>query len=243
MGGSVDSVYCHTAAIAAGAASIAHLRLNLRGADRSGQDFYHAGLVADLEAALASPELARFRHLLVLGYSLGGHMVLRYALNPSDSRVRAVAAICPPLNLSLAAEAINRFETQIYQRFLLHGLCAIYREVALRRSVPTTIAQARAVRTIREWDEATVVPRFGFQSAEDYYDQMSVAPRLPDLQLPALLVTSDQDPMVPIWSYGDALRRPLPKLSWWKLPTGGHVAFPKRQAVEQQVIHWLQGQA
>lgn len=61
------------AARVAEAAGLDSLRLNLRGADRMGEDGYHAGLTADLAAALASPELADYRSVGVLGFSLGGH--------------------------------------------------------------------------------------------------------------------------------------------------------------------------
>ena len=61
-------------------------------ADGRGEDFYHAGLTVDLEAAIASPELARYQRILILGYSLGGHVVLRYAANPNGS-VADIAAV------------------------------------------------------------------------------------------------------------------------------------------------------
>ena len=78
LGGSASSPYLVTAAAAAARAGLATLRLDLRGSDRAGEDYYHAGLTADLVAALASPEAARFRRVLLAGYSLGGHLVLRY---------------------------------------------------------------------------------------------------------------------------------------------------------------------
>src|SRR6185436_15956713 len=73
LGGSSTSVYMLQGAEAAEAAGLSCLRVNLRGADRLGEDFYHAGLTADLHGAVASPEVARYRRIYVLGYSLGGH--------------------------------------------------------------------------------------------------------------------------------------------------------------------------
>src|SRR4051812_2692912 len=51
LGGALDSHYVVRAARELDAHGFSTLRLALRGADRSGEDFYHAGLASDLEAA------------------------------------------------------------------------------------------------------------------------------------------------------------------------------------------------
>ena len=58
------------------------MRFNMRGADRSGEDVYHAGTTEDLRAMLRSPALARFRRIHVIGFSLGGHILIRWATEP-----------------------------------------------------------------------------------------------------------------------------------------------------------------
>jgi predicted alpha/beta-fold hydrolase len=226
LGGSPDSPYCARAAWAAERAGISSLRISLRGADRAGDDFYHGGLAADLEATVASAELRRFARLYVLGYSLGGHVSLRYALAPNDARVRAVAALCAPLDLGLGQRAIDRTRALIYRHHVLSGLKQIYSAVAEKRSVPTPLSRVLAVRTLREWDDLTVVPRYGFRSVDDYYTEMSVGPRLSQLQTPALLVHSTLDPMVPPWTYEPHLQCALPKLTYHPIASGGHVGFP-----------------
>jgi predicted alpha/beta-fold hydrolase len=247
LGGSPDAHYCMLAAWAAERSGCSCLRLSLRGADRSGEDFYHAGLVADLEAAASSAALARFERLYVLGYSLGGHVTLRYALGPNERRVRAVAAICAPLDLERSAQAIDRKQSLIYRRHVLTGLNGIYSEVARRGSVPTPLLDVLSARTIRQWDGLTVVPRYGFDSAEHYYSSMSVGPHLPELQIPALLVQSLSDPMVPPWTYEPHLTARSPRLDVRRLAVGGHVGFPARvrlgdgppAGLEHQALEWL----
>ena len=83
-------------AAAAEMAGLSCLRMNLRGSDRMGEDYYHGGLTVDLHAALASSEAQRYRRIYLLGYSLGGHVVLRLATEPADPRLVAVAAVCAP---------------------------------------------------------------------------------------------------------------------------------------------------
>ena len=239
LGGNADAVYCIRAAQAAQRAGLSSLRLCMRGADDSGQDIYHAGLTADIEAALASPELQRYRNLLVIGYSLGGHIGVRFALSPSDTRVKAVAAVCPPLDLGLTAEAMNRPEAKVYQYLILQGLKLMYEQFAKSTPAPSPVQDVLAVRSLREWDALTVAPRFGFQSAEDYYYRMSAGPALPNLEVPTLLVISDHDPMIPPWTHGDFLRRDLKRVAVRKLKSGGHVGFPARHALEDETVGWL----
>lgn len=252
LGGSADSHYLLRGAPPVEASGLSCLRLNLRGADRSGEDFYHAGLTADLSAALAAPELARFRRLYVLGYSLGGHMVLKAATEGEglDPRVAAVAALCSPLDLALAQRAIDSPRSALYRRYLLRALNQIYAAVAARGPAPLPAAQAARIRTIFEWDERVVAPRHGFAGADDYYARASVAPHLSRLTVPALLVNSTRDPMVPAATVRPALAAPLPRLTAHLLDAGGHVGFPLGfdaglgggTGIEAQILAWLRRQ-
>lgn len=247
LGGSSDSAYLEPAVAAAAARGWACLRLNMRGADGSGEDFYHAALTADLHAALASPELAEFEHVYVLGHSLGGHLALRLASEAHDRRLRAVAAVCSPLDLERSAWAIDRPWRWPYRQYVLRRLKAAYAKVARRRALPTALERVLAVSTLREWDQVTVVPRFGFASRADYYARASVGGRLHALAVPALLVNTEHDPMVPAETVRPALVAAAPKLDVRWLDAGGHVGFPLSidlgerapRELAPQIVSWL----
>lgn len=239
LGGCTDSHYMLRAALTAEAAGISCLRVNLRGCDRGGDDFYHAGLTEDLHAALASEELRNYRRIYFLGYSLGGHVALRLGTEDVDPRVAAVAAVCSPLDLALSQQEIDAPSLWVYRRYLLKNLVTIYSAVASRRPVPLPVEEAARIRTLREWDDRVVAPRHGFADARDYYARASVAPRLADLRVPGLLVASELDPMVPAHAVRAALGNPAPRLEVRWLTGGGHVAFPRSLEVDRQVIDWL----
>lgn len=247
LGGSIDSHYMAGGATAAEALGLSCLRMNLRGSDRQGEDFYHAGLTADLHAALASPELSRYRRIYVLGYSLGGHVALRFGTDEGDSRLAAVAAVCSPLDLGRSVVEIDSL--WVYRPYLLNSLKSIYAAVAARRPVPLPVEEAARIRTIREWDDRVVAPRHGFASADDYYTRASVAPLLPRLRVPALLLNSECDPMVPAHAVRPAAENPPPNLHVRFLPGGGHVAFPRNLetglaggvGLDAQVVGWMRG--
>lgn len=228
LGGCRDSRYLRRAARQIADEGWSSLRLDLRGADGSGSDLYHAGLSADLAAAVADPALADFEQIVLLGFSLGGHLVLRYATETTDPRVIAAAAICSPVDLASTVDIFDAPAGAVYRRYVLSGLKRTYRQIAARQPVPTPIERIEMVTRIREWDELTVVPRFGFGSADHYYASQSVAPRLEGLRIPALLVASERDPMVDIESIRHALPTAGDRLTVRLLHAGGHVAFPER---------------
>jgi predicted alpha/beta-fold hydrolase len=227
MGGTIHSHYMRRGALAAEAAGLSCLRLYLRGADSSGEDLYHAGLTADVHAALASPELRPYRRIYLLGYSLGGHLALRFAAEAGDPRVVRAAAVCAPLELGRAQQAIDRPDRWIYRRYLLSNLTRHYAAVAARRPVPMPVQEVARLRKLRDFDERVVAPRHGFAGAEDYYLRASVAPRLGELRMPALLVNSAADPMITASSVLPALERPVPRLEVRWVAGGGHVGFPR----------------
>ncbi|HEV7507924.1 MAG TPA: alpha/beta fold hydrolase [Thermoanaerobaculia bacterium] len=253
LGGSTESHYMVRAAHAADAAGLSCLRLNLRGCDRRSHDFFHAGLTADLHAALASEELRGYRRIYVVGYSLGGHVALRLATEDVDPRVAGVAAVCAPLDLSLSQRAIDAPVRWLYRRYLMSSLIDIFVAVAARRPQALTAGEAARIRTIREWDDRVVAPRHGFADADDYYARASVAPRLGELRVPALLVNSEGDPMVPARPVR-AVLRPAPRLEVRWVAGGGHVSFPRSLnigldkaledglGVDAQVLGWLRRQ-
>lgn len=258
ISGCSDSRYARLGAAAALEAGMSCLRLDLRGSDRRGEDYYHAGLSSDLAAALAHPALERYERLYVLGYSLGGHLALKLAGDGNGDgkpvpRLAAVAALCAPLDLAAGQRAIDKAAVAVYRLYALRGLKQIYAAVAQRRPVPIPVAEARRVTTLWEWDERVVAPRWGFAGAADYYARASAGAVVERLGVPALLVVSEDDPMVPPSTVRPVLERlEAPRLTVRWLRGGGHLGFPNGQGLpgaspaveaglDAQVLAWLRG--
>ncbi len=247
IAGSCDSGYAVRVARAAHRAGFSCLRLNMRGSDRSGEDLFHAGLTEDLHAVLSCRELSRFRSQHVLGYSLGGHVALRAATQEVSPRLRSVAAISSPLDLSACATAFDRPASWVYRRRILAELSGLYRRVAARRRLSVSPDRVEMARSLREFDGLTVAPRFGFDDAEDYYRRMSVGPRLASLRVPALLVVGVSDPLVPLATLAPYASPPPAALQVACVDPGGHVGFPATaglgldapSGIERQVLAWL----
>jgi uncharacterized protein len=232
--------------LAAHDAKMACVRLNLRGADLNGSDFYHAGLTADLHAAIAAVP-SHYEHIYVLGYSMGGHVALRYAAEDADPRVRAIASVCAPLDLERSATDFDRPVRAFYRHHVLSGLKRIYAAVAKHRTVHFPVPTAMRIGKIRTWDREVVAPRFGFASAEDYYARVSAVFALPAIALPTLVVAAKSDPMVPEPTLRHAVQKCSASVDWRWVERGGHVGFPPdldlgmrgERGLERQVLAWL----
>jgi len=182
--------------------------------------------------------LQKYSRIVLLGYSLGGHIVLRTATERElDPRVAAVAAICPPLDLRRSAKAFDEPIRFVYRRHVIESIKQVYAAVARRRTMHLPLEEVRRIRTIREWDDRVVAPRFGFRGADHYYAEASVSSRLAQLSVPSLLVAARHDPMVPEATVVPALESPAPMLDVRWIDRGGHVGFPGQ--LEPQVIAWL----
>lgn len=248
LGGSASSDYLLRAAGAAYRAGVASLRVSLRGADGNGDDLYHAGLDGDVARVLADPSLGRFSRIGVLGFSLGGHVALRAATSETlDRRVIRVAAVCSPLDLAAAQRGIDRPAAAIYRFYILRRLRTLHAKVRSRHpNLPGDPSKVDAARTLRDFDAAAVVPRFGFADVDDYYARASVGPRLDRLRVPALLVAVREDPMVRRDSI-EPWTASVPHLDVRWLERGGHVHVPPKVDIglgpsaplEPQLVDWL----
>lgn len=226
LGGCADSDYLVEAALAADALGWSSLRLSMRGADRRGDDIYHAGLTADLHDVVEAPNFDHYDRLFVVGYSLGGHVALRFATESPSDRVAGVGAVCSPIDLRMGQASIDRPSRRPYRLYLLRELRDAYAAVAARKRVPAPVERIRAATTLREWDALTVVPRFGFLDVDDYYRRVGVASRLDELDLPCHLVAARHDPMVGFEAIRPAVDRPSDALEVDVVDRGGHVYFP-----------------
>lgn len=206
------------------------LRINLRNAGPSlgkCKHLYHAGRSQDLRDALTAlpPDVTAYG-LFLVGVSLGGNLLLKcLAERAGLETVLGAAAVCAPIDLQAAQQRIMEPRNFVYQNHLLRSLIADARCVVERQSVGLDLG---TIRTIYDFDDRVVAPLAGFDSAEDYYSRSSAAPVLGEIKKPTLLITSMNDPWIPVrtyfersWSQGDPLTVVI-------APDGGHVGFHAR---------------
>jgi hypothetical protein len=211
------------------------LRLNLRGAGPSRPQCrlqYHAGRTADLRAALRVLAARRgelLQHgLLLIGFSLGGNMLLKFlAEYGHEFPICAAASVSAPIDLAAASRRFLEPRNRVYHRHLLR-----YMKIeALGDGAAVSDDERRrvlAARSIYEYDDVFVAPRNGYAGADHYYATNMARRFLPDIRHRTLVIHALDDPWIPASAYltypwhENAHLLPL-------LPRGGgHVGFHGR---------------
>ncbi|GER07998.1 hypothetical protein JCM17843_23080 [Kordiimonadales bacterium JCM 17843] len=175
LGGCEDSAYMHLCAAGLLAQGYGVVRLNLRGVGPSAAHStgpYHAGLTQDLRDVL-SGLAARFpkRPVVMVGFSLGGHMVLRLAGEAGQQgkpdRLAGVMSVCAPVDLYATQSRIAAPRNRVYHAALVRWM---KRDARSWVACGTPLAEKlETLRTVRDFDDALVAPAHGFKGAEDYY--------------------------------------------------------------------------
>lgn len=185
---------------------------------------YHSGDTGDLAHVLA---LLRRRApaLAVVGYSLGGNVLLKYlGERGADADVAAACAVSVPFDLALAADTLNRGFARIYQRRLVTSLQAKARRKFARIAAPIELTELARWRDFRSFDERVTAPLHGFASADDYYARSSSRPFLRDIAVPTLIVHAEDDPFLDPRGIPSAPELGAPVMLEL-VERGGHVGF------------------
>ncbi|MBL8839956.1 MAG: alpha/beta fold hydrolase [Planctomycetes bacterium] len=230
--GSSRSGYIVSLAQALAAAGCAAVALNFRGCSGEPNRLpraYHAGETGDLSFVVAT--LAqRFpgRPLGVVGFSLGGNVVLRWLGEQgreAAATVRAAAAVSVPYDLARGADHSMSGAGRPYALRLIAELRAKARAKAALVAGRVDLERTLRARTFREFDEAFTAPLHGFRDADDYYTRGSSAPWLSGIAVPTLAIHALDDPFLPSAALPLAALRANPAITLALSDRGGHVGF------------------
>lgn len=187
---------------------------------------YHSGETGDLATVV---QHIRGSHpstpLAVIGYSLGGNVLLKWLGETGKSNGLATAiAVSVPFDLDQAARKLDSGLSRIYQRHLLTKLRRSVTAKAGSLAIPLPPEKLAALKTFRQFDDAITAPLHGFDGVDDYYSRSSSKSFLSDIATPTLIIHSRDDPFLPDSAIpGRNLLGPATTL---ELTTaGGHVGF------------------
>jgi len=190
---------------------------------------YHSGDYEEIGWILQRLRAQHGAPLLVVGISLGGNALLRWAQEAGDSAAAsaaAVAAVCSPIDLAASGAAIDRgFNWLVYSRMFLATMKP--KALAKWRQHPGLFDRERlaAARTLYEFDDVFTAPLHGFRDTPDYWLRASAKPQLARIRIPALVLNTGNDPFVPAASLPGASQVGR-RVTLWRPAQGGHVGFP-----------------
>lgn len=187
---------------------------------------YHSGFTQDLAhyISLISPKYAQ---VYLIGFSLGGNVLLKYL---SDNRevnpkISAAAAISVPADLKGSAMELDNGLNRIYLQRFLSSMCK--KMLAKNKMFPgqVDVKGIHKIKNFREFDDAFTAPLHGFNNAEDYWQKSSSIYGLHTIGVPTLLVNARNDPFLSpgCFPYDEVVDHPF--LHGIFTPVGGHVGF------------------
>ncbi len=212
---------------------------------------YHSGDHEEIGWILQRMRARHAGRIVVVGISLGGNALLRWAEEMGEAAgqvASAVAAVCSPIDLAAGGWAIGRgFSRMVYTRMFLNTM----KPKALRKleQFPGLFDREAllAARDLYEFDNVFTAPLHGFKNTEDYWARASAKPHLQRIRIPALVVNARNDPFVPAWCLPHQ-NEVGPCVTLWQPSHGGHVGFPKGpvpghvRTMPDAVGGWLLGQ-
>ena len=217
---------------------------NCGGTEHLTPSLYHSGLTADPVAvmrALASSD--GLRDFGVVGYSLGGNLTIKLAGElgaTPDVPVRAVAAVCPTMDLDLCVRAIERPSNVAYQFNFVRNLKARMRRKVQAWPGSFDLAPLSRIWTIRQFDDAYTAPHHGFGDARNYYHRASAMRGVSRIAIPALILAAEDDPFVPASQFRDPTIAANPHIRVQISRHGGHCAFVSAGDAHR---YWAEAQA
>jgi predicted alpha/beta-fold hydrolase len=202
---------------------------NCGGTEHLSPGLYHSGLIDDAEFVIR--ELARTERLdrfVAAGYSLGGNLALRLAGMRAPETLpmlKGVCAVSPVLELDACVHALERPSNAVYQWNFVRHLKARMRRKEAQHPGRFDLSHLGRIRSVRGFDAAYTAPYFGFDSAEDYYHKVAALRVIDRIRIPALIITAEDDPFVPIDSFRDPKIAGNPHVTLVVTRHGGHCGF------------------
>ncbi len=250
--GSSAAGYARSMSYAALEAGYATHRFNMRscgGTENLALSNYHSGQTSDLLYVLRQRRLKSGLPIYLVGFSLGGNVVLKLTGELGEDARGLIAAVCAvstPIDLKACSLALGKPNNFLYeQRFLSR----LRDRVRLRhKQAPETysLEPLKKIRTIYDFDDLYTGPLFGFGGADNYYATQSSKEFLGKIRIPALLVQAKDDPLIPFSVYDHPAFRENPCLTLIAVEHGGHLGFISRRRprfwLDGLVTNWLKNQ-
>jgi uncharacterized protein len=230
--GSSNSQYVLGNTTRALAAGLNVVRMNMRSCgqtDHMSPTIYHSGLSGDVAAVVSTLiEAQGLGQIALVGYSMGGNLVLKYAgevaQNPPP-QLKAAVGISPLMDLAPSSAALHKLQNRIYeQHFLRSMLARVRRKIELYPGLYSG-ENLEKIRSMRLFDEH-IVARYGnFRNADDYYAGVASSRFAGDFTVPTLIVHSLDDPFIVMLPETRSGLIGNPHVTYIETRHGGHCAF------------------
>ena len=229
--GSSESHYMQGIAAKAYRAGINVIRLNQRtcgGTEQLTPTLYNSGLSQDYRAIVQElASLDRLTRIWLVGYSMGGNLILKAAgeLGSSEAALAGAIAVCPNIDPTQCAKALEEPRNWLYHYHFLTKLKARMKRKAALFPWRWDLTELDRIHLISQFDDRYTASDGGYASGPDYYDRAGSRHVLDKIAVPTTIVTAQDDPFIPysMFSLAAIKRNPLIRLT--SPHYGGHCGF------------------
>ena len=252
--GSSESQYMLGIAAEGTAVGMNVVRMNQRncgGTDALSPTLYHSGRSQDIAAVarnlIHEDRISRFG---LVGFSMGGNLVLKLAGEwgrEAPPQLRAVAAVCPSMNLAASADALHLVGNRLYEYYFMWQLRRRLRVKARLFPQVFDTARMRGVTSLRDFDDKVTAHYCGFEGASDYYERSAAANVIDGIAVPTLILHAANDPFIRILPVTRQKILSNPNINFVETEDGGHCSFIAEadgddgRWAERQVVEFLRG--
>ena len=238
LAGSTDSTYMHRTARVAAEMGHTVVMFNHRGCG-DGAGFarhpYHSGRGEDISEMIAFNRKCFPRHRqIVIGFSMSGNALLCLLTGLRGSNLPDAAIVVnAPIDLASCSDLLGRgwnriYDTKFYFQCRRDVLANLNRD-AYESLIPRFGNLARL-------DSVYTAPAGGFKDRFHYYSSCSTHQHLGKIKIPTVILTSEDDPFVPIAAYRAADVSPHVYLHIE--PNGGHMGYLNRGPTPRGDLRW-----
>ena len=230
--GSTESNYMLGLAEKGLAAGMNVVRMNQRtcgGTDHLAPTLYHSGRSDDVMAVtktlIENDGISRFA---LCGFSMGGNIVLKTSGEWGErgpTEFRAVAAVCPAMDLAASADALHHPVNRLYEQYFLWKLRSRMRNKARCFPGQYDLSRLRGLRSLRDFDDKVTAYYSGFEGAGDYYARAAAANVVDKIAVPTYILYARNDPFIRVTPETRRKVEGNPNITFVETEDGGHCAF------------------
>ena len=218
------------------------IRMNLRGCGTGrglARSTYHCGRSEDIvEALKVLKEEFPDSPIILIGFSLGGNIVLKMAGELKEKAmdyIDKVIALSPPIDLSVS---IKLFEDPVNKVYLRYFTKLLRQDIEYLKHKFSDFPDVNFPKhmTMTDFNNLFIVPFFGFESLDEYYRLCSSKYVISDIKVPCKVLLSEDDPLVS-WQSFDEVEVPQ-NMEVYVTKNGGHLGYlgsPK----DKRGFYWL----
>ena len=196
---------------------------------------YHSGRPEDLHAVVSNL-LPNYEAMYLIGFSLGGNLVLKYngdGIFQLSSKIKASVAVSVPVDLHGSSIKLQEPQNRLYTWRFIHTLSKKIHLKHQQYPDEVDVKLLKRVKKLIDFDEYYTSQLNGFKDAQDYYAQSSSKPFLSAIKNPTLLINALDDPFLSASCFPNTEAENNPQFYLMCPGFGGHVGF-----VSKREFYW-----